>query len=915
MTVYALKINGLSNPIGYLLETPVLSWKIRDAIGKTQTNAKIEVAVDAEFDHILWKTEGATLDCRGTPLDVELEPYTRYYCRVTVVSDAGESASEICFFETAKLNAPWTAQWIGTEGDGTFHPEFRKRFSLPGGASSARLYICGLGLFEAYLNGKKVGDDLLAPFINDYQEHVQYCAYDVTGLLKENNELIILLGNGWYRGRFGLSGQTHYERPFALIAEFRVIDVTGQVRTICTDDSWEMRQGITTLSGIYDGEAQDYLSGPGPWVPVTRVDVPVPLVERYSPPLIAHESLPVREVIHTPAGETVLDFGQNFAGYVECGQSIPKGGKLTLEFGEILQNGNFYHDNYRTAKSTFAYISDGKTRRVRPHFTFFGFRYVKVTGLDRLDPAAFIGRAVYSDMDRVGYLETNNKKINQLHENTIWGLKSNFLDMPTDCPQRDERLGWCGDANVFAPTAGYLMDTRAFYTKFLRDLRSDQIRNDGKVAIFLPNEFPGLTSAVWSDVAAFLPHMLYRYYGNLSQLRQNYPLMRDWVDSVRRDEEARGGLHLWNFGFQFGDWLALDGATEQSTFGRTDSGFIASLYYYASARYVANAAQLLGYAEDAAEYAALANKVKADILEEYFSSTGRLAVDTQTGYLAALKFDVYQDKRRLIDGLKARMKQDCWRIKGGFVGATMMNTVLADNDLGELAYDLLLYEGFPGWLYAVNLGATTIWERWNSVLPDGSISGTGMNSLNHYSYGAVMEFVYRYAAGIMPLEPGFRKVRISPHPDIRLKTLHCSFDSASGRYVSNWAIQSDGTLIFYIEVPFGCEAEVALPEQPTQALIAGCYNFILCTGRDYRQPYSADTPLERLLQDKQAVAVLQQYLPELLHTDSNDPEAMSKSLNDQRAKALLFHQSTESLDRAIKKISEISCEGLISGSL
>lgn len=906
MTVYALRINGLSNPIGYLLETPVLSWKIRDSIGKSQADAKIEVAVDAGFNRILWKTEGAVLDCRGTPLDVELESYTRYYCRVTVVSDAGETASEICFFETAKLNDPWVAKWIGAEGDGTFHPEFRKQFSLPRGVSSARLYICGLGLFEAYLNGKKVGDDLLTPFINDYQEHVQYCSYDVTTLLEDDNELIILLGNGWYRGRYGLSGQAHYERPFALIAEFRVIDATGQVRTICTDDSWEIRQGITTLSGIYDGEIQDYLSGPGPWAPVTCVDVPAPLVERYSPPLIAHESLPVREVIHTPAGETVLDFGQNFAGYVEYSQSIPRGGKLALEFGEVLQNGNFYHDNYRTASSIFTYLSDGEPRTIRSHFTFFGFRYVKVTGLDTLESAAFTGRAVYSDMDRVGYLETGNEKINRLHENTVWGLKSNFLDMPTDCPQRDERLGWCGDANVFAPTAGYLMDTRAFYAKFLRDLRFDQIRNGGKVAIFLPNEFPALTSAVWSDVATFLPHMLYQYYGDPAQLQQNYPMMRDWVDSIYREDISRGGKHLWNFGFQFGDWLALDGATEQSTFGRTDSGLIASLYYYASASYVANAAQLLGYAEDAAQYAALASEVKGAILEEYFTSTGRLAVDTQTGYLAALKFGVYRDKQRLIDGLKARMKQDCWRIKGGFVGATMMNTVLADNGLGNLAYDLLFYEGFPGWLYAVNLGATTIWERWNSILPDGSISGTGMNSLNHYSYGAVMEFVYRYAAGIIPLEPGFRKARITPHPDIRMETLRCSFDSACGRYVSNWSIQPDGSLSFHIEVPFGCEADVVLPEQPTQALVAGCYDFVIHTKHNYRQLYTADTPLERLLQDNRVVTVLKHDLPELLCIEHSDLEALSKSLNDQRTKALLFRQSTEKLDCAIMKIIEVS---------
>lgn len=905
MELYAMKVNGLSDPIGYLLDPPVLSWKIRGAKGSVQTSARIDVSADKTFGCILWKISGTEVDCRGTVLQLELVPYTRYYCRITVASDAGETASGGCFFETAKLDQPWTAHWIGTDGDSAFHPEFRKQFSLRKDVLSARLYLCGLGLFEAYLGNEKVGDDLLAPFINDYQEHVQYCTYDVKELLKAENELNIALGNGWYRSRFGLSKKDHYERPFSLIAELRIVYADGQIDVIGTDESWEVRRGITTLSGIYDGETQDYFCGPGQWGTAMLVDAPAPLIERYSPPLTAHETLPVCEVLYTPAGETVLDFGQNFAGYVECTQCVPTGKALTIEFCEILQGGNFYHDNYRTAKSTFTYVSDGKRRIIRPRFTFFGFRYIKVSGLDEIDLSAFVGKAVYSVMDRTGWLETGNAKINRLHENTVWGLKSNFLDMPTDCPQRDERLGWTGDTNVFAPTAGYLMDTRAFYAKFLRDLRSDQCRNSGKIPIFLPNEFPGLCSAVWSDVATFLPRMLYDYYGDLFQLKRDWPLMRDWVDSVRQDEEARGKPRLWNFGFQFGDWLALDGATEQSFFGRTENSFIASLYYYASACCVAQTAKQLSYQEEAKQYTALACEIKAAILAEYFTPSGRLAIDTQTGYLASLKFGVYRDKQRLIDGLNTRMKKDCWRIKGGFVGATMMNTVLADNGLGKLAYDMLFYEGFPGWLYAVNLGATTIWERWNSVLPDGSISGTGMNSLNHYSYGAVIEFIYRYAAGIIPIEAGFHKVRIEPHPDIRLRWLKCSFDSAYGQYVSNWAIQPDGEITFHVEVPFDCTAELILPEQPGQMLDAGCYDFAIQTDTDYRKLYSADTPLEQLLHDKRATAVLEKYLPELLNTDRGDPEAMSKSLNDECGRAMLFGQSTVELCQAIAEISSI----------
>ena len=905
MELYAVKINGLNNPVGYCFDSVVCSWKIRNARGTKQTHARIEVSLDDNFETLIYTLEGE-LSSLGTKLEIRLIPRTRYYFRVTVTSDAGETAaSGGCFFETAKLGEPWQAKWIGIPQSGDFHPEYRKGFTLSGKVEQARLYLCGLGLFEAYLDGEKVGNDLLAPFINDYQEHFQYCTYDVTDLLREKNELTVLLGKGWYQGKFGLSCQAHPEHPFALIAELRICYTDGREDVISTDESWEVRSSFVTLSDIYDGETQDFLGECTPWKRASLIDAPGKLTERYSLPLHEMEALPVRDVIHTPAGETVLDFGQNFAGFVECSQTIPAGQKLTLEFGEILQNGNFYHDNYRTAKSIFTYFSDGKTRTIRPHFTFFGFRYVKVSGPEQIDPALFVGKAVYSEMEQTGFLTTGNEKINRLHENTLWGLKSNFLDMPTDCPQRDERLGWSGDAMVFCSTASWLMDTRAFYDKFCRDLRSDQKRNGGKVAVYLPNEFPGLTAAVWSDIATFLPNTLYRAYGDRDALRRHYPLMRDWVDCVRRQDQARGEKYLWDFGFQFGDWLALDGATLQSTFGRTDNYFVSSVYYYASASYVAEAARALNLPE-AGDYENLAEHVREAILNEYCTPTGRLAIDTQTGYLLALRFGLYRDREKIVDGFKNRYKKDCRQLKGGFVGATMMNTVLADNDMADIAYDLLCYEGFPGWLYAVNLGATTIWERWNSVLPDGSISGTGMNSLNHYSYGAVMEFLYRHGAGIQPLTPGFTRVRLAPKPDVRLGKLSCSFDSAAGNIVSQWEIREDGTLFFHFEIPFGCEAEICLPEQKYITVTAGCYDYTIRTRKDYRYLYHGETPVRSLLEDVRAVAILDQYLPGTVQDiDRADGEAMSKSLSDMRYRAELFRFPTDAYDKVIEEISKL----------
>ena len=902
MKIYAVKINGLCNPVGYDFEIPLCSWKVQGIKGKKSLWTQISVALDEEFQQIVWDKKG-NLNSYGEVLDFSLRPHTRYYFKVTVCSDLEEILqSEVNYFETAKREEPWQAKWIGVS-EGDTHPEFQKVFRTDKKIKSARLYICGLGIFEASINGNKVGNDLLAPFINDYEEHFQYCTYDITGLLKEENTISVLLGDGWYRGHFGLGEPTHYDKPYALICELRITYVDGSVETISTDNDWSYRKSFTTLSDIYNGETQDYFGWQEKtWEQAVLIPSPGRLCERYSLPLHDMEKIPVKEVIHTPAGETVLDFGQNFAGHVVCHEQIQKGVTMTLEFGEILQKGNFYHDNYRNAESKFTYISDGVKREIRPRFTFFGFRYVKVSGLEHVDEALFEGCAIYSEMDQTGYIRTGNKKINQLFSNSLWGLKSNFLDMPTDCPQRDERLGWTGDAQVFCTTAGFHMDTRAFYHKFLRDLRSDQVRNHGGTAIYLPNAFPGLTAGIWSDIATFLPKMLYDYYGSRELLRQHYPLMKDWVDYVYRQDAARGQKNLYDFGFQFGDWLALDGSTEQSTFGRTDNGYICSLYYFASTKYVADAAKILELKE-AKEYENRAEAIRRAILQEYFTESGRLAIDTQTGYLAALKFGVYKDKNKVTDGLKSRIKKDLNRLKGGFVGATMMNSVLAENNMVQDAYDFLFYEGFPGWLYAVNLGATTIWERWNSVLPDGTISGTQMNSLNHYSYGSVVEFLYRYAAGIIPTEAGFRKVKIAPNPEIRLGHLECSYDSASGRYVSDWNIEQDGSLSFHIEVPFACEAEVLLPEREPEYVTAGSYDFHITTKKDYRALYTALTPYERLFEDERAVAILKKYVPDVYEsTDRQDAEAMSKSLQDSKNRAALFRMPTESFEQAIAEI-------------
>lgn len=876
MQIAETKINGINNPTGFVFKDVKCSWKVTDTESKYQRNAKIVVSKTKDFAEVYYQKEGSELSSIGEKLLCGLEPRTRYFYYVEVTGNNGETAkSEVGFWETGKMEEKWSADFIGTQKSDTMHPSFMKRFQLEetGNIKQARIYVTGLGLYEACLNGVKIGKDYLAPFCNDYNLEIQYQTYDITEMLQKENILEIMTGNGWYKGRLGYDGDISvYGDRFGTIAELHITKDDGTEILVKTDDTWKYRGSDIAMSDIYDGEEYNHLL----WKEKENQEKAVvvwndseaqkkKLIARYSLPVVVKEELSVKEVIHTPAGETVLDFGQNFTGYTEFESNMPSGTRVVFDFGEVLQNGNFYNENYRTAKSQFIYVSDGRSELVRPHFTYYGFRYVRVNGwAGELNPALFTGKAVYSDLDTTVCIHTSDKKLNQLASNCLWGQKSNFLDMPTDCPQRDERLGWTGDAQVFAPTACFNMDTRAFYRKFLYNLHQDQAAHDGQIANFIPNisRLPG-GSSVWGDVATFLPMALYEYYGDEEELKDHYPMMKDWVDAIIRQDKEHGEGNLWNFGFHFGDWLAQDGVTSQSMKGGTDDYFVASIYYYASVLKTAKAAGIIGKEEDRIIYCEKAEQIYRAILEEYFSPNGRLTIDTQTAYLLCLKFNVYIEKDRILQGLRTRLKKDCYKIKGGFVGATMMCQVLAENGLEDMAYYILFQEGFPGWMHCVNLGATTIWERWNSILDDGSISGTGMNSLNHYSYGSVMEYVYRYIAGVNPTEPGFKSVRFAPQLNVRLQSMDFSYDSVSGTYVSRWKINEDGSVTVHFEVPFNCTAIAILPGTRGEEvkLEAGIYENTYQPEVDYRMLYTMESRLEELQSDERAMEILHTDLP------------------------------------------------------
>lgn len=875
MRIKNVRINGMENPTGFDFGTVCISWKVREASGKEQQNVKIEVSLTESFEEVLCVKEGKELNSAAEKLDFQQNAHTRYYVRVTVTDDKGETAvSEPAYFETGKMEEPWVGKWITTEKEDTFHPLFVKRFEAKKGLASARLYICGLGLFTAELNGKKVGDEVLTPYYSNYHDEEQYITFDITENVKKQNRLTVSLGNGWFKGKFGLNNQSNnFGDEFKLIAELRLVYEDGEVQVIGTDETWEYIGSDVEDDGIYDGEIINHLL----WkekenLPKKAVltEAEGKLVARYSLPVMEMEDMPIKEVIYTPLGETVLDFGQNFAGYVTFRNHLPEGTRIVFDHGEILQDGNFYNENYRSAKSQFVYVSDGRDELVRPSFTYFGFRYVRVTGWPgEAKEEDFTGKALYSKMDRTGYIETGHQGVNRLFLNALWGQKSNFIDFPTDCPQRDERLGWTGDAQVFSGTASFNMDTTAFYHKFLHDLRNEQVKYDGILPGVIPVLDPNgpIFSSVWGDIATILPMVVYEHSGNVETLRENYPMMKDWVDKITKEDKARGQKYLYDFGNQLGDWLALDGRTEQSMEGGTDAYYIGSNYYAMSVQKTATAAEILGYKEDEAYYKDLYEKIKAAIIREYFTETGRLAIDSQTGYIVALYSGIYRDKEAVVAGLKARFYKDCYKLKGGFTGAPILCRVLAENGFEEDAFYFLMQEEYPGWMHCINLGATTIWERWNSVLDDGHLSGIMMNSLNHYSYGAIVEYLYRDVAGLKALEPGFKKALITPLMNGKLKYMNMTYDSAYGEYKVSWKVLKDGNVSVDIQVPFGCSAVIGLPfyEGEVTEVAAGSYHYEYRPIEDLRQRYNHKTMFKDMMHDPEAMKVIERVSPMLMY--------------------------------------------------
>jgi alpha-L-rhamnosidase len=843
-SVKDLTVDHKSNPIGIENTKPVFSWKINSMENNViQTAYQIRVAINEKFSSsdIIWHSgkiasdESILQQYKGS----DLKSGQRYFWQVKIWDNKGKESkwSNVAFWEMGLLSkTDWKAKWIEMGGDTLRYsasPHFRKEFALSKTIANARIYITSHGFYELQLNGKKVGDQVLTPGWTSYSKRLQYQVYDVTGmLLKGNNVVGAVLGDGWYRGTLAWGNNwAIYGKRLGLLLQLKVTFTDGSETIIISDETWKAsNDGAIRMNDIYNGETYDASKKLTGWNNPGYDDKKwesVRIGNYNNANLIASEGAPVRKIqeikpvkiFKTPKGSLIVDMGQNMVGWLRLKVTGKKGTVVTLRHAEVLDKfGEFYTTNLRAAKCQLTYTLAGTGEEVyEPRFTFMGFRFVEVNGFPgELTIDNLTGIVVHSDMAITGSFESSNPLINQLQHNIQWGQKGNFVDVPTDCPQRDERLGWTGDAQAFCRTAAYNMDVSSFYTKWLKDIAADQ-KPGGEVPDVIPdilNKQGSVTaqpSAGWGDVSVITPWTMYMVYGDIHFLENQYQSMKAWVEYIRK---KTGDSYIWKGGSKYGDWLfyhpPVNNHTEPD--GYTEHDFIATAFYAYSAGILADAAKILGKTDDAKMYSDLFNKIKEVFINEYVTNAGRVGTCSQTSYVLALKFNLLPDNLRgkaaefLVSDIKSRNNH----LSTGFLGTPYLCHVLSDNGYSDVAYDLLLQESYPSWLYPVKMGATTIWERWDGEKTDSTFQDPGMNSFNHYAYGAIGDWMYRVSAGIETMGPGYRHVIIQPHPTKKLTFSRASFESSYGTIASGWE-RKEGKIIFKIRIPANTSATIILP--------------------------------------------------------------------------------------------------------
>ena len=691
------------------------------------------------------------------------------------------------------------AKWIIHPENKLYEPvRFKRELVLEKQIKRATLHITSLGCYYAEIDGVRVGDFILAPGFTS-RKRVQYQTYDITSMIKEKSALVVTVADGWYKGKINFgTDKDGPERIKSLMAEIRLEYADGDRDTLVTDEGWLASKDKIRFAELYDGEVVD-MSFEDEYVNAIIHTPPheIKVMKQEGVYVKEQEILRPMNIFKAPNGDTLIDFGQNMTGYFEIELTASKGDKVALTVCEILdKDGNFYNDNYRDALARFEYICKDGYNRYKPRLAFWGFRYMRVDSFPGEIGAENIKAIVlHSDIKRTGYLESSSPLLNQLFSNIIWGQKGNFLDVPTDCPQRDERQGWTGDATVFCRTATYNYDVEKFFKKWLTDLRLDQEKN-GHIPHIIPQticwdwSYAEHSGAVWGDASTMIPYQLYLTYGCTDVLKTQYLSMRRYVKYITEHTKEK---YLWSGCEQFGDWLGLD-APEGSYRGSSNEDFIASVFYANSAKIVAKTGKILGRRVDKYEklYENIVKKIRATF-KEY---------KTQTECTLALYFDIAEDKAAVARQLADMIVENGRRLKTGFVGTPYLLHALSQNGYSELAYDLLLQEEFPSWLYSVKQGATTVWEHWDGKNDRGEFWSRDMNSFNHYAYGSVADWVYEVGCGIRPVEdaPGFARVIIAPTPTDKLDHLSARIETRHGTVSSKW-YHFEGKIRYEISTP------------------------------------------------------------------------------------------------------------------
>ncbi|WP_082978949.1 family 78 glycoside hydrolase catalytic domain [Arthrobacter sp. B6] len=814
--------------------TPRLSWSVPTAdAAYSQTAYEVEVTRTGQAE--VYRVESPEQVLVPWPAPA-LSSREQAEVRLRVAHNSDWSGwSEKSLVEAGLLNTDdWQADFIspvGVGGQDMPAPILAGTIDVPVEVAKARLYATAHGIYVATLNGQRIDDSVLAPGWTSYENRLRYHTYDVTALVRQGaNTLDMLLGNGWYRGRLGFENKRAlYGDRLAVLAQLEVTTVDGGTYVLLSDGSWTARESNILSDDLYDGQRTDLRVRNAVGAPATGTVEAITadlsrLVAPEGPAIRPTEVIQAQSVFTSPSGQTLVDFGQNLVGWVRLrAHNLPAGSEVVIRHAEVLENSELCTEPLRTAKATDSYLVAGAAEEtLEPELTLHGFRYAEVAGVRGLRAEDIEAVVVGSDLRRTGWFSSSNELLNRFHENVVWSVRGNFVDVPTDCPQRDERLGWTGDIQVFAPTASFLFDSAGFLRSWLADLAAEQLP-DGSVPHVIPDvvhsDFTNAPTAAWGDAAVLVPWTLYQRTGDVQVLEQQFQSMCAWVDKVAA---LAGPDRLWTGGYQYGDWLDPSAPPEDAARAQTDPDVVASAHFARSAEVLGKAAAVLGRDNDAARYATLAEEVRAAFARSFVTPSGRILSDSQTAYAMALEWALLPAEEQRAEAgrrLADLVRVSGFRISTGFVGTPLVCDALTSCGHVDTAYRLLLQTGCPSWLYPVTMGATTIWERWDSMRPDGSVNPGGMTSFNHYALGAVADWMHRSLAGLAPAAPGYRALEVRPYPTAALTSASASHLTPYGEAAVQWE-RTGGRLKLDVKVPVGATAQVHVPGAPEPETVA-----------------------------------------------------------------------------------------------